>query len=59
MCDRWREDFTEFYADMGDRAVGQSLERIDNSDPSALVGLPLIETARMLRAAGIPILGRV
>jgi septum formation protein len=33
------------------------LERIDNSDPSALVGLPLIETARMLRAAGIPILG--
>ena len=34
------------------------LERIDNSDPSALVGLPLIETARMLRAAGIPILGR-
>ena len=35
------------------------LERIDNSDPSALVGLPLIETARMLRAAGIPILGSV
>lgn len=33
------------------------LERIDNSDPTALVGLPLIETARMLRAAGIPILG--
>jgi septum formation protein len=35
------------------------LERIDNSDPSALVGLPLIETARMLRAAGISILGSV
>ena len=35
------------------------LERIDNSDPSALVGLPLIETARMLRAAGIAILGSV
>ena len=35
------------------------LERIDNNDPSALVGLPLIETARMLRAAGIPILGSV
>ena len=33
------------------------LERIDNSDPTALVGLPLMETARMLRAAGIPILG--
>ena len=35
------------------------LERIDNSDPSTLVGLPLIETARMLREAGIPILGSV
>ncbi|MEN9539654.1 MAG: septum formation inhibitor Maf [Pseudomonadota bacterium] len=29
------------------------LERIDNDDPTALVGLPLIRTARMLRAAGI------
>jgi septum formation protein len=32
------------------------LERIDNPDPSALVGLPLIETCRLLRAAGIPLL---
>ena len=32
------------------------LERIDNDDPSALVGLPLIRTCRMLRAAGVPIL---
>jgi len=31
------------------------LETIDNDDPTALVGLPLIRTARMLRAAGIPI----
>jgi septum formation protein len=28
------------------------LDRIDNDDPSALVGLPLIRTARMLREAG-------
>ena len=27
-------------------------EAIDNRDPSALIGLPLIETARLLRAAG-------
>ena len=33
------------------------LERIDNDDPTALVGLPLIRTSRMLRAAGIPLLG--
>ena len=33
------------------------LESIDNDDPTALVGLPLIRTARMLRAAGIPLLG--
>lgn len=29
------------------------LESIDNDDPTALVGLPLIRTCRMIRAAGI------
>lgn len=33
------------------------LERIDNDDPTALVGLPLIRTSAMLRAAGIVLLG--
>ena len=32
------------------------LERIDNDDPTALVGLPLIRTCRLLRAAGVSIL---
>ncbi|MHB1123474.1 MAG: Maf family nucleotide pyrophosphatase [Ramlibacter sp.] len=32
------------------------LEAIESDDPSALVGLPLIRTARMLRAAGVKIL---
>ena len=32
------------------------LARIDHDDPSALVGLPLIRTCHMLRAAGVPIL---
>ena len=32
------------------------LESINNDDPTALVGLPLIRTSRMLRAAGLPIL---
>lgn len=31
------------------------LEAIDSDDPTALVGLPLIRTCRMLRAAGIPV----
>ncbi len=31
------------------------LESIDNDDPSALVGLPLIRTCRLLRAAGLKI----
>ena len=35
------------------------LASIDNDDPTALVGLPLIRTCRMLRAAGIELLGRV
>jgi septum formation protein len=33
------------------------LESIDNDDPTALVGLPLIRTCTMLRAAGIAIPG--
>lgn len=32
------------------------LESINNDDPTALVGLPLIRTCRMLRAAGVTIL---
>ena len=32
------------------------LESINNDDPTALVGLPLIRTARMLRAAGVQLL---
>ena len=32
------------------------LDSIDNQDPSALVGLPLIHTCRLLRAAGVPLL---
>ena len=32
------------------------LESIDNDDPTALVGLPLIRAARMLRAAGVKLL---
>ena len=32
------------------------LDAIDNDDPTALVGLPLIRTCRMLRAAGIRLL---
>lgn len=31
------------------------LERIDNQDPTALVGLPLLITCRLLRAAGVPL----
>jgi septum formation protein len=32
------------------------LDAIDSDDPTALIGLPLIRTSRMLRAAGIPLL---
>ena len=32
------------------------LERIDNDDPTALIGLPLIRTAALLRAAGLNLL---
>jgi septum formation protein len=32
------------------------LDRIDSDDPTALIGLPLIRTARMIRAAGVKLL---
>jgi len=32
------------------------LERIDNDDPTALIGLPLIRTCRLLRTAGLEVL---
>jgi len=35
------------------------LERIDNNDPTALVGLPLIRTCQMIRRAGVDLLGVV
>lgn len=31
------------------------LDRIDSDDPTALIGLPLIRTARLLRQAGLPL----
>ena len=34
MCDRWRDDFAAFYADMGERPGHRyTLERIDNDGP--------------------------
>jgi hypothetical protein len=33
ICDKWRTDFLAFYADMGDRPDGMTLDRIDNDGP--------------------------
>jgi hypothetical protein len=31
MCDRWRNSFEEFLADMGERPEGKTLDRIDGN----------------------------
>lgn len=33
VCDRWRENFQNFLADMGDRPAGMTLDRIDPYGP--------------------------
>lgn len=35
------------------------LESIESDDPTALVGLPLIRTCKMIQAAGVPLLGNM
>lgn len=31
VCDRWREDFFNFFADMGKKPEGKSIDRVDNN----------------------------
>ena len=31
MCERWANNFEDFYADVGDRPTGMTLDRVDNN----------------------------
>lgn len=49
MCDRWRADFVNFYADMGPCPEGYSLERLDpdgNYEPGNCAWIPKADQAK-------------
>ena len=57
--DVWRnrpDDIQQNVKALGEALGIALLEAIDSDDPTALVGLPLIRTCRMLREAGIDVL---
>lgn len=54
MCQRWRDSFEDFYADMGERPDGKTLERLNtngNYEPGNCVWATPLEQGRNKRAS--------
>jgi len=54
VCDRWRHSFENFLADMGERPVGYSIERIDvngNYEPDNCKWIPLGDQVKNRRCS--------
>lgn len=60
MCQRWSDSFEDFLADMGERPIGSTIERIDNDlgyEPGNCKWVPATEQSKNRRRFTMKLIG--